>query len=230
MKHFQLLLAITLFLLAPVVLAAATEYPEQIAERLQRKYDGLNSLSFSFQQQSHGQMSGRPQRGSGTATFVKADGISKMRWDYSEPDQQVLLSDGSTFSMYFAELKQMIVTPADSLENDLTYSFFSGRGRISEKFHILPADSEYLQEDGVEGAPKVIKLIPMEEHSQVQHIHLWVSDDSLIRRIEIRDHFDTITQLNFSSIVENPLAATDSKKVAELFSFTPPAGTEIIEQ
>jgi outer membrane lipoprotein carrier protein len=70
----------------------------------------------------------------------------------------------------------------------------------------------------------------MEENSQVQEIHLWISADSLIRRIEIKDHFGTITLINISDIKENALADASEKTIAELFSFTPPEDTEIIEQ
>lgn len=210
--------------------ASAVEYPDDIAARLQKKYDQMTSLSFTFNQQSQGQISGRPRSGSGTAYFYKTGKTSRMRWNYTAPDKQVLISDGKTFSMYFAELQQMIVTPADSLESDLTYTFFSGRGRIAEQFHILPPDQELMQEEAEKNnRPKIIKLVPKEPQSQVQAIHLWVDDNSLIRRIELKDHFDTITILNISKI-EIDTIGNSSSEVAKLFSFTPPAGTEIIHQ
>lgn len=227
----QLPLVIILLLLPPSLTLADqnTEYPEDIAARLQKKYDQMTSLSFTFNQQSQGQVSGRPRTGSGTAIFYKTGKTSRMRWNYTAPDKQVLISDGTTFSMYFEKLQQMIVTPAESLDSDLTYTFFSGRGRIADKFHILPADQEFQQEAGDGSQPKIIKLVPKEPQSQVQAIHLWVNTDSLIRRIEIKDHFDTVTLLNLSDIAVDTL--TDSTvKGSALFSFTPPEGTEIIHQ
>lgn len=237
MKHpiFRALPIAALFLVFFLVLpsfsfsAAAVEYPEDIAARLQKKYDQMRSLSFTFNQQSQGQVSGRPRTGSGTAFFYKIGKTSRMRWNYTTPDKQVLISDGTTFSMYFAELQQMIVTPANSLESDLTYTFFSGRGRIADQFHILPADEEFMQEETKAGQPKIIKLVPKEPQSQVQSIHLWVDDDSLIRRIEIKDHFDTVTLLTLSKIEVDTIDGSSSE-VAKLFSFTPPEGTEIIHQ
>jgi len=224
------LLLAALFVTAfPLLGRAATEYPEAIAARLQTKYDQMTSLSFTFSQQSQGQVSGRPRTGSGTAIFYKTDKTSRMRWDYTAPDRQVLISDGKTFSMYFADLKQMIITPAEALDSDLTYTFFSGRGRIDEKFYILPPDPELMQETAGTNQPKVIKLVPREPQSQVQAIHLWVSSDSLIRRIEIKDHFDTVTLLNLSNIEVDTLTGKDSR-LKELFSFTPPEDTEIIRQ
>lgn len=219
--------------IAPAVMAETgqkTELPEEIINRLQQKYDSMSSLSFSFKQRSQGQMNGRPKVGSGTAYFHKEEKTSRMRWNYAEPDQQVLISDGDTFSMYFAELQQMIITPADQLDNDLTYSFFSGQAKIRENFHILPPDPEYIREQEIESQPKALKLVPREPQSQLQSIHLWVSEDSLIRRIELRDHFDTITLINLSNIEVNFLRDKPSANIAALFSFTPPEGTEIIRQ
>jgi len=237
MKHpfFRLLpiaaLSLLICLLLPSLSLSAgnTEYPEDIAARLQKKYDQMRSLTFTFNQQSQGQVSGRPRTGSGTALFYKTGKTSRMRWNYSTPDEQVLISDGTTFSMYFAELRQMIVTPADSLESDLTYTFFSGRGRIADKFHILPPDEEFNEQEVKPGQPKIIKLVPKEPQSQVQAIHLWVDDDSLIRRIEIRDHFDTVTILTLSKIEIDTIGGSSSE-VAKLFAFTPPEDTEIIHQ
>lgn len=211
--------------------AFADEYPEQVAERLQKRFDAMTSLSFSFNQRSQSQIGGRAKTGSGTAYFSKLDNTPKMRWNYSAPDQQVLISDGETFSMYFAELKQLIISPAEALDNDVTYGFFSGRSRIAESFHILPPDEQYMtnQPSGSAEMPNIIKLVPKGQQSQLQSIHLWVDDDSLIRRIELLDLFDTVTVINISKITVDFLGNRRSE-ARKLFSFTPPAGTEIIRQ
>jgi outer membrane lipoprotein carrier protein len=208
--------------------ASGTESPAAIAERLQSRYDKIRSLSFNFIQNTSGDMTGRPRRGSGRAAFVKLEGKSYMRWDYTDPDKQVLVSDGELFSMYFAKLQQMIVTPADALDADLTYSFFTGKGLLKKDFHIQVADEDFPSESTDEF--KVIKLIPKTAQSQVQDIHIWVTTASLIRRINIRDHFGTITVLNLSDIKVDSLIGKDSQELLTFFSFVPPEGTEIIRQ
>jgi outer membrane lipoprotein carrier protein len=224
-------LLLLLWLLVPVVVHAAdstTEYPEDIAGRLQSRYDRLDSITFNFTQNVSGDLSGRPRTGSGRAAFVKLHGRSYMRWDYTSPDKQVLVSDGELFSMYFAKLRQMIVSPANTLDADITYSFFTGRGELKRDFHIRPADEEFQSENA--GEIKVIKLIPITAQSQVQDIHLWITPESLIRRINILDHFGTVTILNFSDIEVNSLAGKDPGELLSFFSFVPPEGTEIIRQ
>lgn len=202
--------------------------PDDVAVRLQQRYDDILSITFSFHQDTRGEMTGRPRKGAGRGFFYRDGGKNFMRWDYTSPEKQVLLSNGKRFSMYFSNLQQMIVSPAENFDADLTYSFFSGHGNLQRDFHIRPPDTGSQPAAGDDF--QVIKVIPKVAHSQVQDIHLWVTDDSLIRRIRIQDHFGTITVLNLSDIQVNTLANLPKKELESIFSFTPPAGTEIISQ
>lgn len=222
-------------LLSPALCHAET--PEDTARRLQQTYDKITSLTFHFSQKTEGNLSGRAQQGSGTATFVKerkekgpGGVIGKMRWDYVSPDKQVLVSDGVTFFMYFANLRQMIVSPAATMGADITYSFFTGTGNLLRDFIVSVPNPEFTPKKEEAGKVAVIKLTPRENQSQVNEIHLWVTPDSYIERIDILDHFDTRTSLEFSELAVNSLNTGDRKAMDALFTFTPPAGTEIIYQ
>jgi outer membrane lipoprotein carrier protein len=221
--------ALTLTAISAHAESGAVEYPEDIAARLQLRYDTMQSLSFSFNQDIRGEMTGRPRKGSGQAVFVKNAGKARMRWDYVTPDQQVLISDGLVFSMYFSNLKQLIISPADQLETDLTYSFFTGKGVLKRDFHIRPADED--EQSSNEDEFKVIKIIPKTQQSQVKDIHLYVNSASIIRRIKIRDHFGTITVLNLSDIeMDQVTKGKTAQELETMFTFVPPPGTEIIRQ
>jgi len=232
MQTLLKILSFFIFLMLSLAVAqgaqSTVEYPEDIAGRLQSRYDEIRSLTFDFVQDTSGDMTGRPRKGSGRAAFVKLDGKSYMRWDYTSPDRQILVSDGKIFSMYFAKLQQMIVSPAQTLETDLTYSFFTGKGILKQDFYIRPADEDLQADENADF--KVIKLIPQTTQSQVQDIHLWVTSASLIRRIQIRDHFGTLTVLNFSNIEIDTLVGKAPEELHTFFSFVPPEGTEIIRQ
>lgn len=225
---FTLLFIIVLALPQTVIAENTGSQEERVAARLQERYDSMKSLEFLFFQQTQGSVTGRPQVGEGQAAFLKANDTAYMRWDYISPDAQVLISDGVLFKMYFEELSQMIVTPASALESDITYSFFTGKGQLKQDFIIQTAD--FGVDQGVtESSPSsVIKLIPKKEQSQVQDIHLWVTGDSLISRIQIRDHFGTTTILSFSDIEVDGIDTSSAS--FSRFNFEPPVGTEIIEQ
>lgn len=223
-NRFSLFLCI---LLVSFAHTGQAETPEQAAARLQNRYDSIKSLSFNFVQDTRGQLSGRPKKGRGQAYFLKNTTPGKMRWNYSDPDRQVLVSDGKSFSMYFESLQQMIVTPATALQEDLTYSFFTGNGNLLKDFTISGADNKRSNDDE---ACSIIKLTPKVKQSQVASIHLWITEDSLIRRMEILDLFDTLTVLNFSNLQVDNLESENEEMMAQLFAFTPPEGTEIINQ
>lgn len=237
MKAIQNLTTITRCLLLLICLSIPTlntvhaneEAPYDIAVRLQTTYNTISSLSFHFNQRTQDELGGRPRKGSGDAYFYKNEGIGKMRWNYADPNQQVLVSDGETFSMYFSELNQMTVLPAETLDQDLTYSFFTGKGNLVEDFLIFIPDNDVAINSSDEPT-KVIKLVPKEVQSQVQHIHLWITERSLIQRIEVKDHFNTRTILNFSNIEVDSLLDQSAEQLIELFQYSPPPGTEIIEQ
>lgn len=225
------LLCLFFMALFPVVAVADSSSDQSLetAKRLSQHLDSLMSLNFQFTQRTTGQMSGRPRQASGTAYFVKNDNNAKMRWNYSAPDLQVIISDGTTLLMYFEKMKQMIVTPAESLQQDVTYSFFTGSGNIEADFLILPGLEE-TEEESPDNGFEVIKLIPRAPTSQTKDIRLWITPTSQIKRIEIRDNFDTITLLSISNIEENSLVKEGLLINTTLFDFTPPEGTEIINQ
>lgn len=209
---------------------ASEETPAQIGARLQAKYNQIKSLTFNFTQHTTGQLAGRGGNGSGRAYFLKTGKQAKMRWDYDLPDKQVILSDGTTLFMYFSKQNQMIITPANSLQQDITYSFFSGAGNLKNDFLILPPDPNVGPLQTGKDSIKIIKLVPRTPRSQVKMIHIWVSPDSLIKRMEIQDYFGTVTILDFTDMKINTLVDMSKTAQKALFSFTPPKGTEIIRQ
>ncbi len=226
-------LLITLFCLVTVwatplwaIAASSAHSPQEVAAELQKRYDNMSSLAFDFYQHTSGSVTGRPKTGKGHAKFLKQDKKALMRWDYTEPSIQVLTSDGITFSMYFEELNQQIITPAEKLESDITYAFFIGKGKLAKDFEIVEADphTKEIPIDATEA--QVIKLIPKKRQSQIQDIHIWVTDNALIGRLQIRDHFDTVTTLSFGNMEVDTLTTVKPG----IFRFSPPTDTEIIAQ
>ncbi len=195
--------------------------PVQLAKKIQQTYNKMKSLRFHFLQKTSGEMTGRQQHGEGSAVFLRSstEQKQKMRWQYSRPDEQIIISDGRLFFMYFKKLKQLIVSPAKQLATDLTYAFFTGTGVLTRDFEILPAPGAH-----------ALKLIPHTPQQQVAEIELQTDDNAIITKITITDHFGTITTLLLDAIEIDPLTGSSPETLQKLFSFTPPPGTEIIEQ
>jgi outer membrane lipoprotein carrier protein len=204
--------------------------PEQLAAELQDNYSAVNSMSFSFSQTTSGPMTGRPKSGKGNGLYARTADKPLMRWNYLTPDPQVVISDGRTISMYFEKLNQMIISEVDEAQTDILFSFFAASEPLENHFTILPP---FLETDISEAdLPEMrsLRLEPLDKNSQIKNIHLWIGENSIIRRIELLDHFDTKTTINFSNIETNPLDTAGQQELEKLFTFVPPEGTEIIRQ
>ncbi len=205
----------------PAISTASPPSPLELANKIQQRYNRMESLRFHFTQQTSGEMTGRAQTGEGDAAFLRSHNKKeqKMRWCYRLPDEQLIVSDGSKLYMYFKELNQVIISPTSQMANDLTYAFFTGAGDLARDFTILATEQK-----------QTIKLVPRTPQQQVAEIELQAESTGLITQITITDHFGTVTALAFDNIEINPFTDASAKSLQKLFTFTPPAGTEIIQQ
>jgi len=219
----SLLLIPVLFML-PGQIAAQSLDSITVAQSLQNTYEKAANLVAEFNQVTSVKFSGRVQKGSGSMIFLRP---GRLRWDYITPDHQVLISDGESISMYFAKSNQMIISNArDYLQSDVTYSFFAGTGDILKDFYIAEPDFENTSENSY-----LIKLIPKSTHPSVAYIHAWITDETfLLKHLQIVDHFDTVTDLFFKNVRIDSDSYEGREITESLFSFTPPANTEIIKQ
>lgn len=220
-RHLPLL---TVLLLLPALAPAGTMEAFEVAQKLQSTYERATNLVADFNQTTAVKFSSRVRHGSGTMIFRKP---GRMRWDYTAPDYQVLISDGETISMYFEKSRQMIVSNAkEYLQSDVTYSFFAGTGDILKDFDVAESDLPDNTENSF-----LIKLTPKSSHPHVSSIQAWVAHDSfLITHLQIVDHFDTVTDLFFDNIHIDADFYGSRNITDDLFVFTPPPGTEIIDQ
>lgn len=223
-KIGKLALLMTFLFWPSSVVNAVTLAPFEVATKLQETYEKASSVTAEFKQTTAMKFSARTRQGSGTMIFNKP---GRMRWDYSSPDYQVLISDGETISMYFEKSRQMIISNAkEYLQSDVTYSFFAGTGDILKDFDVSPPDFKSNSEDLF-----LLKLTPKSSHPHVSTIHAWITHDTfLIKQLQIVDHFDTVTDLFFDNVQIDSGLYNNQKITDDLFLFIPPADTEIIEQ
>ena len=195
--------------------SSASLAPKEIAARLQQVYDATTTLEARFSQKTSLKNSSRSREGSGRLVIAKP---GRIRWDYERPGRQVIVCRKDMILMYFAASRQLVKSrAADYLKNDITTSFLMGRGRIADDFTVSAnpvEDSRY---------PYALRLTPRKPHPQVKRIDLWLGADFLVRRIVLLDHFGSLTEITLSDLeVNRPVEDA-------LFSFTPPEGTEIVD-
>ena len=215
-------LVMVFLLLSPWMVMAAEPTLGEITTRLQQTYEATVSFTARFNQKTVLGFNQRAREGQGTVSIEKS---GRMRWDYAEPETQVLVCDGQIFAMYVAREKQMIVGDARNyLESDITYAFLSGTGKLERDF-VVEAMAATTTGGEVDKQVYHLKLTPKKAHPQVNFLEIWVNSKTyLVDRLQLVDHFGSVTDLVFSDIRINQAMPAD------FFSFTPPAGTEIIEQ
>ncbi len=228
-----------LFLLlfaVPALSCAGISPLEQRILGVEHQYMELQSLEFDFSQATF--TGGRIREGAGNAVFFRpaikdnSDTSSLelsaiMRWNYTEPTIQTIINDGHELLIYTPQDNQMIISPIDDLEADITYAIFTGTGTLLESFAATSPDPHFLLTP-VSDDLEAILLTPKQPHPQIKRIQLWLDKDMIMQRLLMEDHFETLTELHFSRIRFNALPTDDPQLRQSLLELDIQPGTEII--
>lgn len=221
---FSLLFLLSLFCPLQASAVDPPPSPDRMALELQELYGNLSSLAFDFEQVTR--TGGRERIGRGDAVFYKTKGRSVMRWNYTEPDRQVIINDGTTLSIYTESDHQLIRTPAAEIESDITYAFFAGTRSLLDDFTAQIPDSDFTFSTAE--PMQTLLLTPRKPHNQIRDIQVWFDAGNIIRYMMIRDHFDSVTELNFNHIKLNSLPPDDPAEITKITTLEIPPETEVI--
>lgn len=194
-----------LLLLVPAVNQAQAE-PSWFTEF----FTGLRTLQADFDQQV---MDGNRQLLQSSQGHMWIMRPGRFRWDYETPYRQQLVADGDRLWSYDEELEQVTVQPASALLTSTPAMLLSGDKPLASLFSIEEAAE-------AEGKQQVT-LIPKSDDSNVTRLQVYFSG-KLLTRIDAEDSFGNTTSFSFTALQRNP--ELDEK----IFSFTPPAGTDVI--
>ena len=200
-------------LLLPILLIASAEAEEPgPAEQLAAFLDDTVTLSASFAQILL-EVDGEPGEVSRGHFYLNRPG--RFRWEYREPVEQLVVSDGTRLWMYDEDLEQVTVRGIDDGLAGTPAMLLSGEGSLEESFRI---GASYV-EDGLSW----IELAPLAEPAEFQGLRVGLAD-GLIRVMEVRDNLDQVSRIEFTELTRN----VDLDEA--LFLFEPPAGTDVIGQ
>jgi len=215
--------ALLLFLFA--VIFAGFPLPaqdvESIIEGVQEHYEQTGDIQANFIQLSLIKSIGQTKESRGLVFFQKP---GKMRWEYTEPTQQLLVSNGKTFWLYVPDDEQVIVQDAEEAYGSKTpIVFLSGMGKLQNDFYMKllpPEPTEYLQTDGHR-----LELLPKQPQPDVAKLILTVDAENFqIIHTAVYDPYGNITDVYLQDIEVN-FGLPD-----ELFSFEIPDGVDVIRQ
>ena len=185
---------------------------QDITRQLQRRFDSMQDATATFSQRVKFNFSNIEQTFSGTLTMKKPNRYRV------ESEHQTLVTDGSAVWSFSPANKQVLVDRYKENHNSLS----------PEKFLLnLPAQyySTLLKTEKIGNADAfVLKLVPKDDQSFITSVKMWVESGSwLVRRVLIVDMNDTETDYTITDMKLN------TRVPDSLFSFTPPAGTEVVD-
>lgn len=192
--------------------------PLAIMKRASAAYGNVRSMRANFTQTLVNPLLGRRIDSRGTIFQQRPD---KFLMRFSDPDGDVIVSDGTAFWVYYpsSDPQQVIKAAPSSGAGavDLQAQFL---GDPERRFNAKLNGTE--QVDG--RAAYVITLTPKREEGY-RTLKVWVDQrDYLARRFEITDMNNATRLINLSGMQTNvPLEAG-------LFRFTPPQGARIVER
>jgi len=212
MNRLYLLLIVSIAITLPLWAQSADE----VINGIQHKYDAINNFSARFTQIMVSRAFSHQEIAKGLVYFERG---GKMRWEYLEPEEKLMVCDGKTIYWYLIEDKQVQVMNLEEWRSEQTpILYLSGRGRLKEDFSIEKVQLiKPLDEGNIQ-----LKLIPLRQDGDFQSILMEVNPSRyLIRRMMIVDLLENITDYIFEEIKENQSLSE------ELFQFVIPKGVEV---
>ena len=173
-------------------------------------FAALKTFSADFEQQVIGEQGERLQTARGHMWISRP---GKFRWDYTEPDTQMLLGDGRRVWNYDPELEQVIVKPLDSVLDATPAMLLSGNADLDKLFTIAA--------QGEQEGKAWFTLVPRDRDDVVSHVRM-VFAGSELSGLEFTDRMGQITQVRFTGVNRN------HSLDAGLFDFSPPPGVDVL--
>jgi outer membrane lipoprotein carrier protein len=198
----------------PVAVAESNPALDRILEGIEQKYAN-SSFSAKFLQQSTIKAMELTDSATGKE-YVMHPG--KMRWEYEQPDRQIIITDGYKLWIYRPEDNQVMTGAAPEFFRDgKGASFLSDINLLRRKFDIVLLEGE-------KSLFHELKLTPREKTMDVASIRLSVSMSMFtVMRIATYNSYGDETRIE--------LLNSEFGKVLdeELFSFKIPEGVDVLK-
>jgi outer membrane lipoprotein carrier protein len=196
--------------------AAAQADVHAIADRVDQRYNHMQTLEAQFAESYAG--AGMTRKESGTLLLKKP---GRMRWDYDEPRPKMFLTDGSTAWFYVPGEKQVRRTPVKQIEDLRSpLRYLLGKTKLEKEFVGLAIATDAKP---VNAGDIVLRGVPKGMEERVSRTLLEVTPDGLITRIVVEELDGSVTEFRFLQQKEN-VQLTDQR-----FKFTPPPGVEVVQ-
>ena len=197
--------------------AAAAQTLDETIKGLEGAYSRMNDLRAEFSQSSFNKSLNQTIAAQGVVSLKRG---GKLRWEYSEPTKQEIVSDGKTLWVYTPSLNQVNTGPAPEALAGPAGSFLAGLGKVREHFSVRflnpaqPRDGE---------GNVALDLTPKQALPTLTRLVLAVDPKGWeVRKAMVYDQFENTVSMRFTKIQMN--AGLPDK----LFSFAPPPNAAVV--
>ena len=190
--------------------ALAASDPAAGRQKVEGFLQGLQSLQAQFKQTLTDRNGQTVEEASGTLVIRRPD---RFRWDYREPNEQVIVADGARIWLYDADLEQVTVRKLDDTLSATPAMLLSGQGNLEQNFSVTQTSQE--------GGVTWVRMQPKRDDTDFKWVRLGF-DGAALKFMELADKLGQTTHLEFSQLERNP--ALDPSR----FTFTVPPGADVI--
>jgi outer membrane lipoprotein carrier protein len=179
---------------------------------VENKYNKAKTLQVLYREDYTPQ--GRPKRTESGVLQLRKPG--KMRWEYSQPQGKLLISDGKYMWLYTPadnKVEKMSLKESDDMRAPL--AFLLGKLNFDKEFRNIRATPE-------EGGTRIVAE-PKTDSLPYSSVEFLVTPDFSIKQLKVK-YFDG-SMLDFAFDQER----VDPPLEAKLFQFKPAQGVEVVE-
>ena len=197
---------------ALLTLAAADVRLDPLLHGVENRYNHAQSLKLDFSETYS--VARRPTQVERGTLFLRKPG--KMRWDYAAPAGKVFLSDGKNVLLYTPgnnRLEKSRLKETEDLRAPL--AFLLGKLNFWKDFRSFSARGE--------GDSTRVSALPNSDQLAYTQVDFLIAPDARILRVRITGQDHSILEFTFNNEQVN------APVTPSMFAFTPPPGTEIIE-
>jgi outer membrane lipoprotein carrier protein len=233
-RALRRVVALSALLIAPVALAetkpaasgsasaaapSASTLPSlsvsDVAAKIQATYQAITTYEADFDQQFDMKAFGDKKTTKGHVTFEKP---GKMRWDYTDPKSNLVVSDGTTLWSYTAKDNKANTMQLKDSQMPTALAFLTGKGDLTKEFTLTFLDMKEFK------GGYVLKGVPKTATNLYSYVCFYVDGTTFqVRRVLIVDAQDNRNRFDFTK------PAVGNKYDASKFKWTPPAGVTVVK-
>jgi len=210
--------ALTLVLLAMAAPSpASAQSLDDVVREIEGVYGRMTDLRADFTQTAFNKSLNQTIPARGTV-YLKKGG--KLRWEYTEPTAQEIVSDGKKLWVYTPTLNQANVADAPEALAGPAGSFLAGLGRLRTEFQVRFLNPAQPKEADGNWA---LDLTPKQPLPTLTRLILSVDPKSWeIRKAVVHDQFENTVTMRFTKM------AVNSGLPERTFTFVAPKGVVIV--